>query len=249
MKLYQRPTTAVQLHPLKHLLSGLLAIVSLLLITACTVRSAIVPMQAEAACSPSLQQASPIPVLTPADTSELMGKATQWRLHQIELDATEMYTNPYTEVTVTAKFHAPDGEQLSVQGFWNGDQAFVVRFTPTSVGKWSYSITSEPADAGLTQTAAFTVSAATSAETGFVRRDPAHPYSFVYDNGMRYFMMGNTYYDLIRTACASDTWQEGVERSRQHGINKIRIFVHSLGFRPRSSTSGLFSPCFPLYIQ
>jgi hypothetical protein len=144
------------------------------------------------------------------------------------------YANPYTDVTVTATFTGPAGEQMRVQGFWDGtqdgEQRFALRFTPPSTGAWSYSVASEPVDAGLSVTGSFVVEEAQSATRGFVRRDPAHPTSFVFDNGERYFMLGNTYYDLIRTACAGDRWQAGIVKSAEYGINKIRIFVHSLGF-------------------
>lgn len=181
-----------------------------------------------AGCITSTETHSLIPTLVPSDS----GQATQWKVHQLVLNASQAYANPYTDVVVTATFNGPDGEQQTIRGFWNGGSEFVVRFTPTSAGDWSYSVTSEPADMGLAQSGSFSASPASPAETGFLRRDPAHPYSFVYDNGDRYFMMGQTYYDVMRTACAGERWQEGVLKSNEYGINKIRIFVHSLGFGP-----------------
>ena len=175
---------------------------------------------------PPAPTAPSLPQIAPGEGAQ----AVQWQVHEIVLSAAQSYQNAYTDVTVTANFSGPNNEQRLVAGFWDSGSRFVVRFTPTTPGDWSYTIESNPADAGLTQTGSFTASPAEASAKGFVRRDPAYPYSFVYDNGDRYFMMGNTYYDMIRTACAGDRWQEGVLQSASYGINKIRIFVHSLGF-------------------
>ena len=218
------------------LLLTLLALVTLALLSACSIPSPTTSatssatstsnITSETECRPVASDAATIPTIAIGAT----GEATQWRVHQLDLTATAEYANPYTDVIVTATFAGPNNLEMTMQGFWNGDNRFAVRFTPPAAGEWSYEISSEPADAGLTQSGAFTAAAAPPEERGFVRRDPQHPYHFVYDNGERHWMMGNTYYDLIRTACAGDRWQEGIVQSAAHGINKIRIFVHSLGF-------------------
>jgi hypothetical protein len=58
-------------------------------------------------------------------------------------------------------------------------------------------------------------------------------------------MMGQTYYDIVRTAHASDAWQEGVSNSKQYGINKVRFFIHSLGFGPEHKHPSYYPPVFP----
>ncbi|MCC6454696.1 MAG: DUF5060 domain-containing protein [Caldilineaceae bacterium] len=217
----------------------LLTLTSLLLLTACSVTPLLTYAPAETACAIPTEPPT-IPRIAPGTS----GEAAQWKVHQHVLNASQEYANPYTDVVVNATFSGPNAEQQQVQGFWDGGGTFIVRFTPPSPGEWSYSITSVPADAGLTQSGSFTAAAASPGETGFVRRDPAHPYSFVYDNGERYFMMGQTYYDIVRTACAGDAWQEGVLESQQVGINKVRLFVHGLGFGPDHRHPDYYPPAY-----
>jgi hypothetical protein len=59
----------------------------------------------------------------------------------IVLDA--KYTNPYDvrEVRLDATFSGPNNEEMKVPGFWDGDSAWKVRFTPPAEGAWNYSIT------------------------------------------------------------------------------------------------------------
>lgn len=220
--------TRFALHPAtgKPPIIGVVAVLALVLMTGCTLPAPIARAESEPSCEASAENAPTIPVIAVGEA----GKATQWQIHQIELNAEQEDTNPYINVAVEAIFTGPDGKERVVHGFWNGGSDYLVRFTPTTPGKWRYAVSSQPADAGLTRTGSFMVSAAPADAKGFLRRDPQHPYSFVYDNGERHFMMGQTYYDLIRTACAGDRWQEGVVKSSEYGINKIRVFVHSLGF-------------------
>ena len=53
------------------------------------------------------------------------------------------YTNPYDlrQVRLDGLFTGPDGKQMKVPGFWDGEAAWGMRFTPSQVGEWSYSLT------------------------------------------------------------------------------------------------------------
>ena len=50
------------------------------------------------------------------------------------------YDNPYDarQVDLTAVFTGPDGREWPVPGFWDGDKAWRVRFTPAATGEWRY---------------------------------------------------------------------------------------------------------------
>lgn len=58
----------------------------------------------------------------------------------VELQAD--YTNPYDarEVTLDALLTAPDGTETAVPGFWDGEEAWRLRFTPSQTGEWQYQL-------------------------------------------------------------------------------------------------------------
>ena len=58
----------------------------------------------------------------------------------IDLDA--KYSNPYDlrEVSLDGVFTNSDGESMNVPGFWDGEEAWRIRFTPSTEGEWTYNI-------------------------------------------------------------------------------------------------------------
>jgi hypothetical protein len=53
------------------------------------------------------------------------------------------YDNPYDarQVRLDGIFTAPDGSQMAVPGFWDGQADWKVRFTPSQAGAWNYALT------------------------------------------------------------------------------------------------------------
>lgn len=94
------------------------------------------PTSAPAATTP----AGPPPTIRAVTADQ----ATLGRYERIELtaDLTAAYENPFDsqEVALSATFRAPSGKAWQVPGFWDGRDAWKVRFTPGEVGRWSYSV-------------------------------------------------------------------------------------------------------------
>jgi Domain of unknown function (DUF5060) len=59
----------------------------------------------------------------------------------VALDA--KYSNPYDirQVSLDGIFTGPDGKSMKVPGFWDGEAAWHVRFTPSMEGEWTYELT------------------------------------------------------------------------------------------------------------
>ncbi|MCL4266737.1 MAG: DUF5060 domain-containing protein [Anaerolineae bacterium] len=81
---------------------------------------------------------------------------------EMTLAVTAEYSNPYDarEVTLDGLFTAPDGSEMTVPGFWDGEEAWRVRFTPSQGGDWRYRLlltdangTSQPTEGTFTVTA------------------------------------------------------------------------------------------------
>ncbi len=108
------------------------------------------------ACGPA---PVPEPVASPSPTSRLpvitavaLDRQEVPRYESIEMTVAleAEYTNPYDarQVRLEGLFLAPDGQQMTVSGFWDGEAAWRVRFTPWQEGPWRYRLT--VSDAGGT---------------------------------------------------------------------------------------------------
>jgi hypothetical protein len=53
------------------------------------------------------------------------------------------YENPYDarQVRLDGRFTGPDGSEMLVPGFWDGQAEWKMRFTPSQAGEWEYSLT------------------------------------------------------------------------------------------------------------
>jgi hypothetical protein len=172
------------------------------------------------------------PSMSPAQTD-----VPKWSTHEIALHASGSLANPYTDVSVSAVFTGPGGVAKSVAGFWDGKDAFKIRFTPTVQGVWSYQTRST--DPGLDgKTGSVNCVAPPEGKHGFLRIDASHPYSFVWDDGTRCFMWGQTYYDVLQSALANDNWKTSVDRSRAYGMNKLRLHVYAQHFYSKKEFNG-----------
>ncbi len=174
--------------------------------------------------------------------SQTANQATKWKVMEIVLQAEKQYDNPFKEVRITAAFTGPEGTKISTKGFWDGGKTYKVRFTPTREGKWTYLITSNKSDRGLMNRGAFTAGAAPVDQHGFVRKDVAYPYHFVYDDGTRYYMWGTTYYSMVNNALQGDKWKIAIDSARVFGINKFRMGISKKGEKSPYADAHVFMP-------
>lgn len=148
-------------------------------------------------------------------------------LHEIALLAERDYANPYTEVDVIATFREPSGPNLRVRAFWDGGASWRVRFTPPRAGAWAWQTIPSTGDPGLARSGSLL--AVDDGSRGFLRRDAQHPEHFVFDDGSRYFMLGQTYYEIIRNAWRGSRWQRAIDRTRAFEMNKVRMLLYTWG--------------------
>jgi len=67
---------------------------------------------------------------------------------EFSLEVEAEYGNPYDarEVKLDGIFYAPDGNEMTVPGFWDGEEAWRLRFTPSQEGEWRYQLLIEDAN-------------------------------------------------------------------------------------------------------
>ena len=93
-----------------------------------------------------------VAVLAVALTSSGTGSAVVWQPFEIELTATNSYTQPlvWAGVELNATFtHATTDAVLTTPGFWDGNQTWRVRFSPPLTGAWAWRTSCSQHDAGL----------------------------------------------------------------------------------------------------
>ncbi len=98
--------------------------------------------------------------------------------------------NPFVDVTFGARFTF-EHRTVDVNGFYDGNGIYRLRFSPDTVGRWSYETTgSAKSLSGLT--GSFDCIPAKSGNRGPV--GPAHRFHFQYADGTPYFPFGTTCY-------------------------------------------------------
>ncbi|TVR61528.1 MAG: DUF5060 domain-containing protein, partial [Spirochaetaceae bacterium] len=85
-----------------------------------------------------------------------------WQEIEFPLTAQKTYDNPYVDLEVWAEFRHESGKMIRRPAFWDGGQAWRVRFvSPGLTGTWTWTSFSNPADAGVNGiTGEFSVDAA-----------------------------------------------------------------------------------------
>ena len=113
----------------------------------------------------------------------------QWGVYEIALNG-PTNGNPFLDVNFSARF-SQGGSAVEVNGFYDGDGIYRVRFMPEKQGEWRY--VTESSSAELNGKAGdFTVTKPSAPDHGPVR--VANTYHFAYADGTPYKELGTTCY-------------------------------------------------------
>lgn len=121
----------------------------------------------------------------------------QWKPIEITLTSEKQYSNPFKDAEINAVFTHEDGTTIATPGFIkDGKAEWAVRFTPTKVGKWSYSVTCTDTENKSLFSNGIVNATASKGETeltkhGFVKISENNRY-FTYDDGTPFLWMGDT---------------------------------------------------------
>lgn len=63
----------------------------------------------------------------------------QWRKWETSWSSAVTYENPVQDAALQVTFTSPSGRTHHIDGFWDGEQTWRVRFMPTQVGEWTFS--------------------------------------------------------------------------------------------------------------
>ncbi|MCD6352283.1 MAG: DUF4038 domain-containing protein [Armatimonadetes bacterium] len=136
------------------------------------------------------------------------------------------YANPLFDISVRAVFLSPNGEEVSVPAFWDGESVWCVRFAPHELGPWRWHFESEPADAGLKEAMGEFECVAYDGDNpvlrgGHLRLSGNHRY-LVDSTGKPFFWMGDTAWNGVMRATEED-WAEYLRARRDQGFTVIQF--------------------------
>jgi hypothetical protein len=127
-------------------------------------------------------------------------------------------------------FRGP-GKTIEIEGFWDGGDIWKVRMAPTEPGTWNYEVTSS--EKSLQQRGSFVC--IESSRHGFVRPNPARPYSFMYDDGSPWLWKGDTSWRGYTSIIPYEgRWKSYVDLRAQQGYTAMQSivvsYINGLGF-------------------
>lgn len=131
--------------------------------------------------------------------------------------------NPYTDYQIRAEFSC-DGKTVCVNGFYDGDGAYKVRFMPSLEGKHSYRVSGDFLDgegAGEPLQGEFTVTAPGAGNHGPVGVQDGRWLS--YADGTAYHSIGTTCYAWLYQT--EELQRQTLETLEKSSFNKIRFCV------------------------
>ncbi len=118
---------------------------------------------------------SMLPPCTRAETPTV----GQWDRFELSLRAASTSADPFRDATLRASFSSPTGRTKRMEGFYDGDHTWRVRFMPDEIGTWRYVM--ELSDGSADRSGSFECS--TSRIPGMLDVDAANPMWFGFRGG------------------------------------------------------------------
>lgn len=126
--------------------------------------------------------------------------------------------NPFVDYTVVGSFWGK-GETKTVDGFYDGDGIYKVRFMPSFEGEYSFCIVGSALDGEIRGT--FVVTPAQKTNHGLMRI--ANTYHFAYEDGTPYYSIGTTCY--VWQLQSDELITQTLQSLKESGFNKIRFCI------------------------
>ncbi|MEF8811835.1 MAG: DUF5060 domain-containing protein, partial [Bacteroidales bacterium] len=145
-------------------------------------------------------------------------KVEKWKIFELELKGAKV-ENPFTDVQLSAEFTYKN-RSFYVDGFYDGDQTYKIRFMPNEEGEWRYK-TSSNVKVLNNKTGTFECTPASEGNHGPVRvRDTFH---FGYADGTPFYPLGTTAYAWVHQE--KELRRQTIETLTDQDFNKIRMTV------------------------
>ncbi|MFC1760609.1 DUF4038 domain-containing protein [Planctomycetota bacterium] len=155
-------------------------------------------------------------------------ETSKWECIDLPLSLDETVEKPF-QLKLSCEFTASDGYMITVPGFYNGQNKWVVRFNPNRTGTWK-AVSQSPVHKLNSIHYTIEVAPAKPGNHGTVRRNPKNPQKLVYEDGTPYntiafecdwlFALDYGNLDLPKT-------KQLIEAVRSNGLNQIIMNVYA----------------------
>jgi hypothetical protein len=161
------------------------------------------------------QNPADAPAITPGDEANALHRG----MHEIKLRGSEPITDPHFGTQLQVVFYRPDGSEVCVDGFYDGNSTFRARAYCDTVGRWRWSSTSNRSSLNGKR-GAFKVVA--SSLPGKLRQHAGDSRQLAYDNGAWFLHLGDTGYRYV--VRAEPHWRAYIDQAAKMGATKIRTW-------------------------
>ncbi len=143
----------------------------------------------------------------------------RWGIFEIELNSKKEFDNPFTDICLSAEFTG-NGEDKKVNGFYDGDGTWKIRFMPGMIGEYNYKICSS-VDEFDGQLGTFESTWPSEGNKGPV--SVAKKHHFNYADGSPMYVNGTTIYAWWYRP--EETCKETLSALQENKFNKARMLI------------------------
>lgn len=148
-------------------------------------------------------------LIYPIDSSFALPTTGKWDVFEINLTTNNTYKNPFKEVSLQATFSSPTGHTIKVNGFYDGENNWKIRFVPDEVGLWTAVTASSDPELNNID---ILLKSTDKGLHDFLRADPEHPYSLYFEDGGLHFLpigdSSNRFFMDQNNKAAPSNWKQ-----------------------------------------
>jgi hypothetical protein len=158
----------------------------------------------------------------PTANEQAAVKVPRWEIHEFSVNARSHVANPFRDAALVGEFISPSGKTNVIDGFYDGGDAWRLRFAAGEEGEWSYLLRGEGVE--ILQRGKLLCTAARG--RGFIRIHPQNPYGFAHADGTPFLPMGDTCYGLFDDSPITPGLRDDYLKTRRaQRFNFVRMTV------------------------
>lgn len=141
--------------------------------------------------------------------------------------------NKAVEIELSARFSSDSGEALTVPGFWDGDDRYILRFAPPTEGEWTFKTSSSHEELN-NRHGTVEALAPSPGQHGPIGQSPNDPRRFTYADGTSYFPLA---FEIDWLFALDAENPDGIPKTKtlleyvaRHGFNQVvmNIFAYDV---------------------